>query len=68
MMGSLGVSRNTAIKYLDELVKIGILSKAKLWKENYYVNKDLYDFLANVTENIRCKMSPIQKMVTRTMS
>ena len=50
MMGSLGVSRNTAIKYLNELVKIGVLAKAKLWKENYYVNKDLYDFLASVTE------------------
>ena len=50
MMESLGVSRNTAIKYLGELVKIGILSKEKLWKENYYVNNGLYDFLANVTQ------------------
>ena len=50
MMESLGVSRNTAVKYLDELARIGILSKEKLWKDNYYVNKELYDFLANVTE------------------
>jgi len=50
MMESLDVSRNTATRYLNELTKAGILSKEKLWKENYYVNKDLYGFLSNVTQ------------------
>jgi Fic family protein len=50
MMESLNISRNTTIKYLDELVRIDILSKEKLKKENYFINKELYDFLANVTE------------------
>jgi Fic family protein len=47
---NLNISRNTAIKYLDELVKLDILSKEKLRKENYFINKELYNFLANVTE------------------
>jgi Fic family protein len=44
----LRVTRLTATKYLEELVRIGILEKQKLWKDNYYINRDLYDLLSNV--------------------
>lgn len=44
----IGVSRKTAIRYLDELVRIGILNKQKIWKDNYYLNIDLFHLLSNV--------------------
>lgn len=47
VMTDLGVSRPTATRYLDELVAIGMLHKEKLGKDNYYINKDLFDLLAN---------------------
>lgn len=47
-MSDLGVSRNAAVRYLDELVKIGILSKRKVWKDNFYLNDDLFHLLSNV--------------------
>jgi len=50
MIENLKVSRNTAIKYLNELVKIDILSKETMWRDNYFVNKDLYKLLLNVSE------------------
>ena len=41
----LQVTRATAAKYLDELVRIGLLSKHKKWKESYYLNDDLFNLL-----------------------
>ena len=49
VMEELDVSRITAARYLDQLTSIGILHKEKLWKNNYYINKSLFDFLANVS-------------------
>ena len=40
---NLGVFRHTAAKYLDELVKEGLLTKQKLRKTNYYINQCLLD-------------------------
>jgi Fic family protein len=48
MMQETGISRKTAAKYLDELDKLGILSKQKIWKDNYYINTDLYNLLQHV--------------------
>jgi Fic family protein len=48
VMTELMVHRNTAVKYLDELVRIGLLSKHKLGKDNYYLNDALYAVLLNV--------------------
>ena len=42
----LHVHRNTASKYLNQLVEIGLLSKHKLGKDNYYLNSELYDLLS----------------------
>lgn len=50
VMEETGVSRKTAAKYLDELDKIGIVSKQKIWKDNYYINTDLYNLLQNVSK------------------
>ena len=35
------VSRQTASKYLDKIVKLGLLQEEKMWKENYYINTKL---------------------------
>ena len=48
-MDELQVHRNTATKYLDEIVSIGLLSKHKLSKDNYYVNNALYELFVNVS-------------------
>jgi Fic family protein len=48
VMEETGVSRKTAAKYLDELDKLGIVSKQRIWKDNYYINTDLFNLLQNV--------------------
>ena len=48
VMSELAVSRITATKYLDELIEIGLLTKHKMGRENYYINLPLYDLLSNV--------------------
>ncbi|MBR6455713.1 MAG: Fic family protein, partial [Prevotella sp.] len=35
------VSRQTASKYLDKIVSLGLLQKKKFGKENYYINTRL---------------------------
>jgi Fic family protein len=42
----LGISRSTAIRYLEELVKKEFLDKQKIGRESYYVNKPLYLLLS----------------------
>jgi Fic family protein len=41
----LDVTRKTASKYLDDLVSIGLLSKHKIGKENFYLNDALFQHL-----------------------
>ena len=43
----LSVHRNTASKYLNQLVDIGVLTKHKLGKDNYYLNNELYALLSD---------------------
>ncbi len=43
----LNIHRNTASKYLNQLVDIGVLSKHKLGKDNYYLNNELYALLSD---------------------
>ena len=41
----LGVSNLTATKYLNELVRIGLIHKEKKWRESYYINIELFKLL-----------------------
>lgn len=43
----LSVSRSTAIRYLEELVRNEFLEKQKLGRESYYVNKSLFELLSH---------------------
>lgn len=45
VVNELDVSRQTATKYLDQLVENNFLSKHRLGKNNYYVNDALYQLL-----------------------
>lgn len=47
LVKELNIHRNTARKHLDLLVEIGLLQKHKKGKENYYLNKKLYDLLSD---------------------
>ena len=42
--------RNTANRYLDEIVRIGLLRKIKIGRENYYLNDALFDLLQNASQ------------------
>lgn len=44
----LGVERRTAGKYLDQLANIGLLTKHKIKKDNFYLNHDLFELLSSV--------------------
>jgi Fic family protein len=50
MQRDLLVSRNTAAKYLDDIVNMGLLVKTKKGKENYYVNKNLMNLFVSKGE------------------
>jgi Fic family protein len=53
LVQDLGVSRQTASKYLDQLMEIDILKRHKIGKENYYINTALYEFLNNASQIIK---------------
>jgi len=46
MEKDLGISRSTAIRYLKELEKLKLLVKQKIGRDNFYINKELFDLLA----------------------
>ena len=48
IMRDLWVVRQTASKYLDELVEIGILQKEKIGTENFYIHPELFNLLKNI--------------------
>ncbi len=50
LVRDLGVTRKTASKYLDDLVAIGLVSKHKMGKENFYLNDALYRHLQEKSE------------------
>ena len=43
----LGVHRQTASKYLDKLVELGLLAQRKIGKSNYYINNELFELLSH---------------------
>jgi predicted transcriptional regulator len=50
--GELQVTRQTAAKYLDELVSTGLLQKHRIIRDNFYLNVELYDLLLNANHRI----------------
>jgi Fic family protein len=42
---ALNIHRNTASSYLNKLTKLGLTEKVKLGRNNYYVNKALFELL-----------------------
>jgi len=52
MEKELGVTRITATRYLNELVRIGLMSKLKVGRELYYINIQLFEFLSGVHEGL----------------
>lgn len=47
---NLQVSRQTAAKYLEKIVSLGLLTKQRIWKENYYTNTKLIDLFVRFGE------------------
>ena len=47
----IAVSRLTATRYLNELVRIGLMKKERKGRENYYINLDLFKLLGGVISN-----------------
>ena len=47
IMRDLDVSRQTASKYLDNLLEIGLVNKIKLINTNYYINQPLVNLFIN---------------------
>lgn len=45
LVSELNIHRNTASKYLESLVEIGLLEKSKVGRESFYLNKKLFDLL-----------------------
>ena len=45
------VSRQTASRYLEKLVELGLLQKKKMWKENYYINTRLMNLFIDFGRN-----------------
>jgi len=43
----LGVSRSTAIRYLEALVSAGVVTKQKAGRDNFYINQPLFNLLAD---------------------
>jgi Fic family protein len=43
VVANMQVSRQTAAKYLDKIVELGLLQREKLGKDNYYINLKLRD-------------------------
>lgn len=47
VMEDVGVSRPTAGRYLEQMCQIGLLTKLEIGRNNYYVNNELVELLAN---------------------
>ncbi len=50
VMKDLHVSRPTASNYLEKMVENGLLEKIKIQKNNYYINKKLYELLSKTKD------------------
>ena len=49
VQADLGVTRQTASRYLDQLNDLGLVSKHQAWRTNYYVNEPLVALFSRVS-------------------
>ena len=52
LMNDLKISRNTAIRYLEQLEKIDLITKKKVGRDNFYVNNSLLNILINPSTDL----------------
>jgi hypothetical protein len=50
VMTDLQVTRKTVARYLEELIEIGVLEKHRIKKDNFYLNRALFDLLHGAGE------------------
>ena len=55
LVTDLQVTRQTASKYLEQLITLKLVSIHKIGKENYYINEALYDYLYNAPQILKFK-------------
>ncbi|AWK02821.1 addiction module protein [Flavobacterium crocinum] len=55
LVQDLDITRQTASKYLDQLIDIQLVTLHKIGKENFYINTALYDFLHNAPQQFKFK-------------
>lgn len=53
LVNELQVTRQTASKYLDQLIERGLVTRHKIGKENYYINDALLQYLYDAPELLR---------------
>ncbi|TPG44585.1 Fic family protein [Flavobacterium pectinovorum] len=55
LVQDLNVTRQTASRYLDQLIELKLVTLHKIGKENFYINTALYDFLHNAPQEFKFK-------------
>lgn len=55
LVQDLDITRQTASKYLDQLIELKLVTLHKIGKENFYINTALYDFLHNAPQEFKFK-------------
>ncbi len=66
VMDDLEVTRVTATKYLEELVEVGILTKQKVGRDNYYINVALCEIL--IRSSSAARGGPRRSLSTKPLS
>jgi len=55
LIADLQVTRQTASKYLEQLIKAKLVTKHKINKEHYYINDALFNYLYNAPQVLKFK-------------
>lgn len=55
LVQDLDITRQTASKYLDQLIELKLVTLHKIGKENFYINTALFDFLHNAPQQFKFK-------------
>lgn len=55
LVEDLAITRQTASKYLEQLIVLELVTLHKIGKENFYINVELYNFLHNAPQRIKFK-------------